>query len=139
MSFEIIAAGLSAARTRLNVLASNLANIETTKTETGEPYAKKMVVQRSVPVSKFESELGIFTLQAPVVQAVVKDNSPPRLVFDPTHPDADEKGFVKYPNINPVEAMTEMLTASKVYQAQIEVLKTITEMNNSIRDLLRNL
>ncbi|MCS6893034.1 MAG: flagellar basal body rod protein FlgC [Deltaproteobacteria bacterium] len=139
VSFEIVANGLRVARMRANILASNLANIETTKTESGEPYKKKMVIQREIPVSSFQTELGKFTLTAPTVQAVVTDNKPPKLIFDPTHPDADQNGYVKYPDINPIEAMTEMLSASRVYQAQIEVLKSFSEMSQAARELLRSL
>ncbi|MCS6962171.1 MAG: flagellar basal body rod protein FlgC [Deltaproteobacteria bacterium] len=136
--FEIVSRGLKASRTRLEVAASNLANIETTKTQNGEPYREKHVIQQSVPIKKFESELENFSIEAPLITKVVTSEKPPRLVFDPEHPDADERGFVKYPDINPVQIMVDVISASKIYQANVETLRTFSEMSQSIRELLRS-
>lgn len=135
--FEIISRGLQASRLRLEVLASNLANIETTKTASGEPYKEKMVVQRSVPVRSFETELGMLTVEAPVIEKVVTSSKPPRKVFDPSHPDADQQGFVYYPDINPVQVMVDLMSASKIHQANVVTLDTFAQMSQALRDLLR--
>lgn len=135
--FEIISRGLQASRLRLEVLASNLANIETTKTASGEPYKEKLVVQKSTPVRSFETELGQLTLEAPVVEKVITSNKPPRKIFDPSHPDADPQGFVYYPDINPVQVMVDVISASKIHQANVITLDAFSQMSQALRDLLR--
>jgi len=126
---EVLASGLSAARLRVNVLASNIANAETTRTESGGPYRRKDVVQiaKSVPAS-FGSTLDRMTLQKPEVAAVVEDQSDPRKVYSPGHPDADKDGFVAYPNINVVTTMTDLMSASRLYQANVTALETLRQM-----------
>lgn len=135
--FEVISRGLQASRLRLEVLASNLANIETTKTANGEPYKEKLVVQKSAPVKSFETELGRLTIEAPVVEKVITSDKPPRKVFDPSHPDADPQGFVHYPDINPVQVMVDVMSASKIHQANVMTLDAFSQMSQALRDLLR--
>src|SRR5262245_5470296 len=102
-AIEVLSGGLSTARMRVNVAASNLANAETTHTEEGGPYKRKDVVQvaRDIPNS-FSSALDRMTLTKPSILAVVEDNSEPKKIFKPGHPDADQNGFVAYPNVNAV-------------------------------------
>jgi flagellar basal-body rod protein FlgC len=134
---EVIARGLRAFSTRLNVLASNLANLQTTKTEKGEPYKEKMVVQRSVNLG-FD-EIFNDAIRAPEVMTVIESSKPPRLVFDPHHPDADENGYVAYPDMNPALLMTELISVTKNYQANLKVWDALNEMTRAVRDLVRNI
>lgn len=128
-AIEVLASGLSAARTRVNIVASNIANAETTRTPEGGPYKRKDMVQaaRSVP-SKFESALDRMSLSKPSVYAVVEDQSEPRKVYQPGHPDADTNGYVAYPNINMVTTMTDMIAASRLYQANVTAMEKVREM-----------
>lgn len=137
-AIEVLAKGLSAARTRMNVLASNIANAETTRTEEGGPYRRKDVVQASVNVeSSFANHLDRATLAEPQVLAVVEDPSEPRKVFQPGHPDADKEGYVSYPNINVVQSMTDMMTVSRLYQANLSAVDSATTMSQAARDIIR--
>lgn len=128
-SLEILSRGLSASRLRVNVLSSNLANAETTRTPDGGPYKRKDVVQmaHSAP-SSFSTALDRLTLASPSIQAVVEDGKEPRKVYQPGHPDADESGYVSYPNINVVSTMTDMMTASRLYQANVSAIETVRHM-----------
>lgn len=128
-AMEVLASGLSATRTRVNTIASNIANAETTRTPEGGPYKRKDVVQVArTTQSKFANALDRMTLAKPSVYAVVEDQSAPRRVFQPGHPDADNDGYVAYPNINMVETMTNMMTASRLYQANVTAIETIRRM-----------
>lgn len=127
---EVLAHGLSAARMRVNVLASNIANAETTRTAEGGPYKRRDVVQvaQDVPGS-FSSALDRMALKQPAVLAVVEDQTEPKQVFHPGHPDADANGYVAMPNINVVSTMTDLMTASRLYQANATALDTTRAMS----------
>ena len=97
-AIEVSSRGLSAARMRVNVLASNIANAETTRKEEGGTYKRKDIVQIARTMeSSFSSALDRMSLASPMVQAVVEDNSPPKQVYNPGHPDASPEGFVDMP------------------------------------------
>lgn len=135
-SVNVSAYGLSAARLRVNVLASNIANAETTRTEEGGPYKRKDVVQMARPLkSAFASALDRMTLSRPQVQAVIEDSAAPKQVFRPGHPDADQNGFVAMPNINVVTTMTDLMSASRLYQANVEALKTAQQMGRDAMNI----
>lgn len=131
-AMEIAASGLSAQRTRLNALASNLANARTTQTPQGGPYKRLDPVFRAEPVNTRFAEL----LEDPAstsaymvtVPEVRQDQEPPQVTYDPTHPDANAEGFVELPNVNVVEEMVNMITASRSYDAGVTVMKTISGM-----------
>lgn len=128
-AIEVLASGLSAARMRVNTLASNVANAETTRTPEGGPYKRRDVVQVATTLnSQFGNVMDRMALARPSVQAVVTDNSDPKLVFKPGHPDADDKGYVAYPNINVVSTMTDLMSASRLYQANVSALQTARKM-----------
>ena len=129
---DVLSHGLSVARTRVNVLASNLANAETTRTPDGGPYRRKDIVQmaKSSPHS-FQNALDRMTLAKPTVAAVVEDQKAPRMVHQPGHPDANTDGFVAYPNINVVTTMTDLMTASRLYEANVSALQTTRQMLRS--------
>ena len=131
-AFRISAAGLSAQRTRVNLVASNLANAETTRTAQGGPYRRRDPILAAVPMEHgFESELQaavsdrVLEVQVVGIQA---DPDPPRLVYDPHHPDANADGYVAMPNIDVVSEMTNLITASRSYEANATALSTIKQM-----------
>lgn len=114
---------LTAERTRMNLISSNLANINTTRTPEGGPYKRKDAVFAATPVTDgFGRTLdGIAgkNLRQVSVAEIVEDKNPPRMQYDPSHPDADPQGYVAMPNVNVVEEMADMITASRVYEANI--------------------
>ena len=125
--FDVAASGLSAQRSRLNVTASNLANAETTKTENGGPYLRRQVTF-TAGRTEFANALD-GAVQRVNVTAVTEDTtSPTRMVFDPGHPDARPDGYVEMPNVNVVEEMTEMITASRSYEANATSFETLKKM-----------
>ncbi|RME57651.1 MAG: flagellar basal body rod protein FlgC [Candidatus Dadabacteria bacterium] len=129
---EILSRGLSAARLRVNILASNIANAETTRTPEGGPYKRKDVVQMAVPIKEpFSEIIDNLYLAKPVVTQIVEDQSPPRKVYQPGHPDADKDGFVSYPNINVVETMTDLMTAIRLYEANVSAMEAARDMGRA--------
>ena len=136
-ALEVLSAGLSAARMRVNVLASNVANAETTRTPEGGPYKRKDVVQiaQSSP-GTFSSVLDRMSLAKPSIAAVIEDQSEPKKVYEPGHPDADKDGFVAYPNINVVSTMTDLMSASRLYQANVTAIETARKMSADAREIL---
>ena len=125
-AIRISTSGLNAQRTRMNVVSSNLANINTTRTPEGGPYRKKEVIVSATPAKdKFGQELQS-TLGGKLKEAkasdVVEDQSAPRLVYEPSHPDANEEGYVAYPNINLMQEMVNLISASRTYEANITAI-----------------
>lgn len=131
-AMNISASGLSSQRLRMDVISSNLANIGSTRAPGGGAYRRKDVVFASIPYGQsFESVLqphlgtGLSTVK---VAGIYEDARPPRLVFDPGHPDADQKGYVSLPNINVVAEMVNMLSASRSYEANITAINATKNM-----------
>ncbi len=116
--FDIASSALSAQSQRLNVVASNLANVDSAVTSGGTPYKARQVVFNAVALSADGSEVGVR------VNRVIEDPAPPRLVYDPRHPLADAKGYVTMPNVNVVEEMTNMISASRAYQINLDLMNT---------------
>ncbi|AKU24254.1 MULTISPECIES: flagellar basal body rod protein FlgC [Telluria group] len=125
--FNVSGSAMSAQAQRLNVVASNLANADSSTSATGEAYRAKQVVFEATP-SANNASTGV------KVQRVVEDPGPMKQVYDPKHPLADEKGYVTMPNVNVVDEMVNMLSASRSYQTNVEtmnaakslLLKTLT-------------
>lgn len=136
---EVISKGLSAARMRVNVLASNIANAETTRTAEGGPYRRKDIVQTAQSVQgTFSSALDRASMAEPRVLAVVEDQAEPRRVYEPGHPDADKEGYVAYPNINVVTSMTDLMSASRLYSANVTALETARRMMQEATNRISN-
>ncbi|HUW26423.1 MAG TPA: flagellar basal body rod protein FlgC [Gallionella sp.] len=114
--FNVAGSGMAAQSQRLNVVASNLANADSTTSANGQPYKAKQVVFSAVP-----AEGGG---QGVKVTAVVEDNAPMKMVYDPKHPMADGQGYVAMPNVNVVDEMVNMISASRSYQNNVEVMNT---------------
>ncbi len=118
--FDVAASGMEAQRLRLNTIASNLANVNTTKGPGGLPYRRRDVVFASIPQKGF---------LVPVrVMGIVQDQRPFRRVYEPGHPEADEEGYVMLPNVDPVEEMVNMLSAMRAYEANVAVFNSAKDM-----------
>ncbi|HNA29066.1 MAG TPA: flagellar basal body rod protein FlgC [Thiobacillaceae bacterium] len=117
--FHIAASALTAQSMRLNAVASNMANADSAHASTGEGYKAKQVVFQAVALNASAP-----WAQGVRMKAVVEDPSPGRLVYDPKHPLADSRGYVAYPNVDPVEEMVNMISASRSYQTNAEVMST---------------
>jgi flagellar basal-body rod protein FlgC len=121
--FQISAAGLSVEQAKLAVAASNLANSRTVRTAEGGVYQPLSVVVRSTPsgvsFSAVEAQLHAEALPRPVVASVVPSEVAPRLVHDPGHPDADERGFVTLPGVDPLSTMMDLISVSRSYEANL--------------------
>jgi flagellar basal-body rod protein FlgC len=121
-AMDVSASGLTAQRQRLDVIAENLANVNTTRTPQGGPYQRKSVVLEARPAEDFASLLG--SPEKVQVLQISQDPKGLRPEFEPGHPDADEKGMVLYPNVNPVSEMVQLMLASRAYEANVAVLRT---------------
>jgi flagellar basal-body rod protein FlgC len=125
-SMDVSASALKAQRIRLNTISSNLANVETTSTPEGGPYKKKSVYFQAKPVS-FQEELGN-SIQGVEVTKIVEDTSEPKKLYDPSHPDAGEDGYVEMPNISTLKEMVDMMSATRSYEANTTVIKSAKRM-----------
>lgn len=129
-TFQISGSALRAQSQRLNTISSNLANVETTSTPEGGPYKKKSVYFQSTPLS-FKEELDgkmKNSMQGVAVTRITEDNTPPRKVYNPSHPDAKEDGYVEMPNISTLEEMVDMMSATRSYQANVTAVKSAKRM-----------
>lgn len=124
-AMEVSASGLAVERTRMNVASANLANAETTRGVDGGPYKRKDVVVQARPTAE-----GSAVFEAHVAE-VAEDQSAPRLEHDPGHPDADAQGMVALPNVNVVEEIVDMITATRAYEAGVTAMKSATAMADS--------
>ena len=113
--FKVSASGLQAQRQRMNLIASNMANAHTTRTENGGPYRRKDAVFSVQPIAANPGE-GLEGVQVVDVQ---EDQAPPQMVYDPGHPDADNDGYVASPNISVIEEMANMMMATRAYEANV--------------------
>jgi len=157
-SFDISGYGLSAQRFRINIISSNIANANTTRTDEGGPYRRKEVVFKAIdfdkqlneelqtnylkysnPLDEKESKFNIPkpALTTVKVEKIVRDDSKPILKYDPTHPDADKNGYVAYPNINPVIEMSDLIEATRSYQANVAAFQSSKSMAQSAIGILK--
>lgn len=128
----------------MDVIANNIANIETTRTKAGGPFKAARVVfapvedrkSQAVFASQLEKAHNSFKGGLQVV-GIVEDQTPPKQVYDPRHPDADENGYVAYPNVDLVTEMTDMLSATRAYQASVTAINAIKTMANKALELGR--
>ncbi len=131
-ALEVAASGLSAERVRMNTIASNLANARTTRTDAGGPYKRIDPVFEAVPYAPNGVASPLARAVSGVrVTHVQEDTRDPMEVYEPGHPDADARGFVKYPNVNVVEEMVNMITASRAYEAGVSSVETVKSMARS--------
>ncbi|AJC92841.1 flagellar proximal rod protein [Campylobacter subantarcticus LMG 24377] len=157
--FDISGYGLSAQRFRMNVISSNIANANTTRTAEGGPYRRREVIFKATdfnellnkqiakdnnfleyenplndPASPKDAKPAIMSV---VVDKVVRDDKDFRMKFDPSHPDANEQGYVAFPNINPVIEMADLIEATRAYQANVSAFTSTKTIAQSAIDLLR--
>lgn len=118
-TLAISSSGLQAQRLRMDVIAANLANAQSTRTPEGGPYKRRDVVLEAMPGGTFDDVLGAQPGGAVRVARVEQDDAAPRVVFDPGHPDADAKGYVAYPNVNPITEMVDLMAATRAYEANV--------------------
>jgi flagellar basal-body rod protein FlgC len=141
-ALDIAASGLTAERLRMNVTAENLANAQTTRSADGGPYKRKLVVlaeqqaEGSAARPSFGAQLEGAIGGVKVAQ-VTEDSAPDRMVYDPGHPDADERGYVHLPNVNPVTEMVDLIAASRAYEANVTAMQTAKHMYSKTLELLR--
>jgi len=130
-SLNISGSGLTAQRFRMDVISENIANIDSTRTESGGPYRRKMVVLSSTGDFKnlLVKNLTDHEVEGGVeVSEIVEDQSDFKLVYDPEHPDADENGYVNMPNVDSLKETVDMMEAYRAYQANITALNTTKQM-----------
>ena len=131
-TMDLAASGMTAQRTRLNVISMNLANANTTRTSAGTPYRRKTVIFEGVPIGNafdthLQNALGnrIYGVR---VKEIMPVSGAFKKIFDPAHPDADRYGYVYLPNVNLVQEMVNMLNANRSYEANASVIKTAKDM-----------
>jgi flagellar basal-body rod protein FlgC len=158
-SFDISGYGLSAQRVRVNTISSNIANAQTTRTDEGGPYRRKEVVFKAIDFNEYfnkalgestksakyqdplnEGDLGKIVnpaIMSVIVDKISRDDSAPKLKYDPSHPDSDTNGYVAYPNINPVIEMADLVEATRSYQANVSAFQASKDIANSAISLLQ--
>jgi len=127
ISLETSASGIYAQRQRMDVIANNLANIETTRTENGGPYRRKMVVMRAKPVARDFKDI-FNQVQGVQIDEIVEDTSPFKKVYNPNHPDADRDGYLFKPNVDLIIETTNMMMARRAFEANIAAIKAVRQM-----------
>lgn len=140
-TFDIAASGLKAQTTRLNTISANLANAETTSTPEGGPYKKKSVVFQTEKLP-FQQHLkaslhGQGQVQGVKVAQIIEDTSEPQRIFDPSHPDAKEDGYVEMPNVSVLKEMVDMMSATRSYEANTTTIKSAKRMAMKALDIGR--
>jgi flagellar basal-body rod protein FlgC len=149
-SLNISATGLTAERMQMDVTSENLANAETTKGADGQPYRRKDVVLQEAggATNDFASVLsgiqgggsggtGAGVTNGVKVAGIVDDSSPLKRIYDPGHPDADKDGYVTMPNVNTVTEMTDLISSSRAYEANVTAMQTAKTMFSKTLDILR--
>jgi flagellar basal-body rod protein FlgC len=128
LSLEASASGLYAQRKRMDIIASNLANIETTRTEKGGPYRRKLVVMKSMPMNSDFQDILNSQIEGVQVENIVEDQSGFKKVYNPSHPDADKDGYLLKPNVDLIVETTNMLMARRAFEANLAAIKATRQM-----------
>jgi flagellar basal-body rod protein FlgC len=126
-SFQISESGLYAQKKRMEVISGNLANVETTRTENGGPYRRKMIAMSAAPVEGFDEVFGA-QIEGVRVDDIVEDNSDFKKVYEPSHPDADKDGNLSKPNVDLVVEMANMVMARSAFSANLAAIKSTRQM-----------
>lgn len=146
--YNIASSGMSAQRTRINVVSANIANAKTTHSTDGGPYKKQNVVFQEMLLSENEklkandsqdkqSTLPSKNLSGVGIKQIVESKDKPVMKFEPDHPDANEDGYVAYPNINPVIEMVDLIEAMRSYEANVSAFTTTKTIDTKTLELLR--
>jgi len=140
LGFDINASALTAQRLRMDVIAANIANVNTTRTPEGGPYRRKMVVfqeQLKDAVTSVPFPSGANVLGGVKVSEIIQSAEPPLVTYQPGHPDADENGYVAMPNVNIVHEMTDMISATRAYEANLMAMNLGKTMYTRTLDIMR--
>lgn len=150
--YDIAVSGMSAQRTRVNVTSANIANAKTTHTEDGGPYKRQSVAFHEVllqqnsktnnnnlraPLAENENDKNQLALRGVGVKSIIEDDSAPVMRYEPSHPDANDEGYVAYPNINPVIEMINLIEARRSYEANVTAFTTHKNIDVKTLDILK--
>lgn len=145
--YNVSVSGMSAQRTRINVVSANIANAKTTHTADGGPYKKQNVVFEEVllnekqkhasQVDKKLNENSDLALRGVGVKSIVEDDASPVMRYEPSHPDANEEGYVAYPDINPVVEMVDLIEAMRSYEANVATFNTHKGIDTKTLDIIK--
>ena len=131
-SIQTSSSGLSAQRLRMNLISGNLANANTTRTQQGGPYRRKEAIFAAQSINstfnKILTDRQKSQLVGVKVDRIYEDPNPPMMKYQPSHPDANDKGYVAMPNINPLEEMVNMISATRGFEANVTAIKAAKEM-----------
>lgn len=133
-AIDVSGSSLTAHRLWLDTISANLANVNTTRTAGGGPYKRKVPLFAEMldkTIGGYEDTGGVRVVE------IAEDDTPPRLAYQPDHPDADEEGYVAFPNVNVVREMADMLTASRAYEANLAVTDAARNMWNGALEIMR--
>lgn len=133
-AIDVSGSSLTAHRLWLDTISANLANVNTTRTAEGGPYRRKVPLFAEMldkTIGGYEDTGGVRVVE------IAEDDTPPRLAYQPDHPDADEEGYVAFPNVNVVREMADMLTASRAYEANLAVTDAARNMWNGALEIMR--
>jgi len=145
--YNVATSGMSAQRARINVVSSNIANAQTTHTKDGGPYKKQDIVfeeimidtknKLSKSVSTNQEELSLTSLRGVGVKEIIDSKDEFIMKYEPEHPDANDDGYVAYPNINPVVEMVTLMEATRSYEANVASFKSQKDMDTKTLDILK--
>ncbi len=143
--YNVATSGMSAQRTRINMVSANIANSQTTHTTDGGPYKKQNVVFEEILLDssknkdKEKSSVNIdpLALRGVGVREIIDSKDQPILKYEPEHPDANTEGYVAYPNINPVIEMVDLIEAMRSYEANVSAFKTQKDMDRKTLDIIK--
>lgn len=130
-SINVSASALTAEKTRIDIIAKNMANVNTTRSTGGMPYRRQMAVfqeNKGTPFSAYLSKHNKVSGEGVKISKIVEDDSPFKLVYEPGHPDADENGYVKMPNVDTVKEMVDLISAQRSYDANITAMNASKSM-----------
>ena len=143
--YNVATSGMSAQRTRINMVSSNIANAQTTHTTEGGPYKKQNVVFEEILLDatksnnkdNFSNNIDPLSLRGVGVKEIIDSKDQPILKYEPEHPDANKDGYVAYPNINPVIEMVDLIEAMRSYEANVSAFKTQKDMDTKTLDIIK--
>lgn len=141
-NLKISGSALTAQRLRMDVISNNIANAETTRSADGEPYKRQQVVFSPIKTPLSAPTSGGRSLRRSMeegvrVASILDDTAPPRMVYDPTHPDADASGYVSYPDIDVITEMTDMISATRAYEANVTAINAAKAMATKAMEIGR--
>ena len=142
--YDVATSGMSAQRTRINIVSANIANAQTTHTKDGGPYKKQNVIFEEIMMATKQSpkvqkngQVDPLSLRGVGVKSILESQGKPILKYEPNHPDANKDGYVAYPDINPVIEMVDLIEATKSYEANLAAFQTHKSIDTKTLDILK--